>query len=112
MVAEQLASAISTKINKQLPSQDHITPAIVESVIRQYLRATEQPTLGTPEWHRLADILPVFDKVRDHDWLWAQNSRCKYVELRIDMRNLSALLKDRDGNYITPDQLLYQYEGA
>lgn len=45
-------------------------------------------------------------------WQWIKNSRCKYIELRIDMRDGGFIIKDRDGKRISFDQLKYQYKGA
>ena len=47
--------------------------------------------------------------IKKEKWVWLSNSRCKYVELRMDMRNGGFILKDRHGNRITFDELKYQY---
>ena len=43
-------------------------------------------------------------------WKWGKNSRCKYIELRIDTRSGECQIKDRDGELISLEQLMYQYE--
>lgn len=45
-----------------------------------------------------------------HKWAWIRNTRCKYVNVRIDMRNGGFVLEDRDGARISLDQLKYQYK--
>ena len=43
-------------------------------------------------------------------WRWSLNSKCKYITIRIDMRDGMCLLMDRHGNEITLDDLKYQYQ--
>jgi len=40
---------------------------------------------------------------------WTKNNRCKYIELRIDMRTGACLLYDRDGQTIDMDVLRKQH---
>lgn len=56
-------------------------------------------------------VKEVVQKSKNHDWLWICNSECKYVEIRVDMRNGGAVLCNRRGLRISPDQLKYQYKG-
>lgn len=42
-------------------------------------------------------------------WHWPMNTRCKYISLRIDMRDGAFVLLDRDGKRITLEQLRWQY---
>lgn len=44
-------------------------------------------------------------------WSWIWNTRCKYINLRIDMRDGHCLIFDKDNNPITLEQLEYQIEG-
>ena len=60
------------------------------------------------------DSKPIFDIVeksakRDGSWSWARNMQCKYIDLRIDMRDGHCILKDRDGNEIPLSKLEYQH---
>lgn len=43
-------------------------------------------------------------------WSWLGNNRCKYIEIRIDMRDGGFVLLDRDGSRISFDQLKWQYK--
>jgi len=49
-------------------------------------------------------------------WSWARNHQCKYVGLRIDMRDGGFVILNRDGQRISFEQLKWQYrsetEGA
>ena len=46
---------------------------------------------------------------RKREWSWIKNWDCKYINLRIDMRDGGAILVNRAGKRISPDQLKYQY---
>lgn len=53
----------------------------------------------------------ILENTRDRfeGWQWINNSRCKYISLRIDMRDGGFIIVDRDGTRISFDQLKYQY---
>jgi len=44
-------------------------------------------------------------------WSWARNMRCKYITLRIDMRDGGFIITDRDGNRISIEAVKWQYKG-
>lgn len=46
------------------------------------------------------------------DWMWIRNSRCKYVDIRVDTRSMHCVIYDRDRVRITLDELRYQYSSA
>lgn len=58
------------------------------------------------EWVPAQEVL---DIITNEEWCWALNVRCKYVELRIDVRDGKCSIKDRDGNPITLEDVRYQY---
>ena len=64
-------------------------------------------------WDSIDDVIPVvkasMSKELPRKWSWVANSRCKYIELRIDMRDGGCIIKDRKGNRISPAELNYQY---
>jgi len=69
-------------------------------------------------WDSLDDVLPIIaralqDKVgrkaSGEYWTWVRNPKCKYIDLRIDMRDGGCLLTNRDGQRINPEDLAYQY---
>jgi len=43
-------------------------------------------------------------------WQWFKNSECKYIELRIDMRDGGFILKNGEGERISLERLKYQGE--
>lgn len=60
-------------------------------------------------WDHVEDFLKVYNKMKNKKWSWIRNSKCKYVELRIDMRDGGCLIMDRDGNRINPEDFAFQY---
>ena len=44
-------------------------------------------------------------------WSWARNMDCKYVNIRIDMRDGGFILIDSKGKRISLDALKFQYKG-
>lgn len=62
-----------------------------------------------PQWIPVADVMAVIDAAKQGKWTWLLNIRCKYIDLRIDMRDGRCVLKDRDGQVITIEQLKNQY---
>lgn len=63
-------------------------------------------------WDRfMEDVLPVLEAASKRKWTWYRNDRCKYIEVRIDMRDGSCIIKDRHGNRITPEELARQMGG-
>jgi len=61
------------------------------------------------QWHSLDEVLQVLQAVRAGKWHWFANTRCKYIELRIDMRDLGCILRDREGVRISPATLGRQH---
>lgn len=43
-------------------------------------------------------------------WKWFNNTRCKYIEIRMDTRSGECQLKDRNGEFITLGEFMMQYE--
>ena len=68
------------------------------------------------KWIPIAEVLAVFDREyrstsRNHKykWDWIRNPSCKYIDLRIDTRDMCCVIFDRDGKLITLDELRQQY---
>lgn len=55
------------------------------------------------------DILAWMKRVRNGTWIWARNTQCKYVTIRVDTRSGLCSIRDRDGNYIKLHELEWQY---
>jgi len=56
-------------------------------------------------WDHIDDALAVIELARAGRWVWMENPQCKYIELRIDMRDGGCIIKDREGNRIDPATL-------
>jgi len=63
--------------------------------------------LPTDQWVPVADALAV---IQDPRWSWARNSPCKYVELRIDTRDMKCRIYDRDRREISLKDLSRQLD--
>ena len=70
---------------------------------------TKQPTVQKPEWLPVLQVIRAIEIAKDGGWDWCNNTACKYIELRIDMRDDKCLIKDRDGNLIDLTKLLFQH---
>lgn len=79
--------------------------------IRPVQEERDPPSLlGTPRtWAPWDQIKAVVDASIAKEWKWYANTQCKYVELRIDMRDGAALIRNRNGDLISLEQLQYQY---
>lgn len=53
------------------------------------------------DWIPIDGVMEVIQKMRDNKWLWPFNSRCKYITLRLDMRDGHCVIRDRNGNIIS-----------
>jgi hypothetical protein len=60
-------------------------------------------------WDNINDFLTVLRAIPNHEWGWAFNPNCKYVELRVDMRDGGCIIRNRFGQRIDPEHLRYQY---
>lgn len=63
-------------------------------------------------WRPPAEVLRALSAMRRSGWSWTRNTRCKYVDVRIDTRSGRCFVMDRDGKFITLDQLAWQYSKA
>lgn len=61
------------------------------------------------KWIPLQNVFALVEKSKLGIWTWARNTKCKYIDVRIDMRDGDCIIKDRDGNIITLEQLQWQY---
>jgi len=67
------------------------------------------PVRSQPEWIPVTSVIKILKSLKTKGWCWSRNSKCKYIEIRIDMRDQNCILKDRDGNFITLKQLEEQF---
>lgn len=69
---------------------------------------TVQQKQAANVWDHVDDALAVIEMARAGKWVWMENSRCKYIDLRIDMRDGGCLIRDAKGNRINPEDLRKQ----
>lgn len=62
-------------------------------------------------WDHIDDVLPVIEAARAGKWTPYENMACKYIELRIDMRDGGCIIKNAHGERINPDELRKQPYG-
>ena len=81
----------------ETPKPDAETAAIAASIW-----PTAAPAFNP--WHReLARFIALVEASRG---MWLVDSPLKYLELRVDTRSGQFVLKDRDGNRISPDRVV------
>jgi len=59
--------------------------------------------------HNLDQVVDTIKECLNSDWSWSANSDCKYVGIRIDMRNGGLVITNRGDQRISIEQLKYQY---
>lgn len=60
-------------------------------------------------WKPSAEVFETIARLlEDCKWRWSRNTRCKYVDVRIDMRDGKCVLTDRHGKDLTIDELKEQ----
>ena len=59
-------------------------------------------------WDHMADVISVLNKMQSGEWEWYRNSRCKYIEVRIDMRSGNCIIFDGERKRINPSDLAHQ----
>lgn len=59
-------------------------------------------------WDHFGDILPTLKAISRGDWYWGANTRCKYIEIRIDTRDGGCILYDSKRVRISPQQFAHQ----
>jgi hypothetical protein len=85
---------------------------------RASLSAEAEPTddvkqkIASNQWDHFGDLLPTLKAISRGDWYWGANSRCKYIEIRLDTRDGGCLLFDRERVRISPEQFAHQSYGG
>lgn len=60
-------------------------------------------------WDDIDVLFEVIKLSRKHKWSWVKNWNCKYLNIRVDMRDGGCIITDREGQRIGPDALKWQY---
>ncbi len=68
-----------------------------------------QPFKSSEERYPVNEVLSaLYQEVGGSGWEWYLNSKCKYVQLHVDVSEKLCTICDRKGKSITLEQLLYQ----
>lgn len=59
-------------------------------------------------WAPFEAVRLVVEDAIEGRWSWHSNIRCKYIELRVDMRDGHCIIKDRNGSPLTIEELQSQ----
>jgi hypothetical protein len=108
---EQPATA-KTEPVVQVPLVDHVTGdwskwrQVVEA---NRLTATVEQKHHYNVWDHISDVIAVLKRIKEDKWVWYKNARCKYIDVRIDMRDGGCLIKDGNGTRINPSDLAHQH---
>jgi hypothetical protein len=102
-----------------------LTPEFMEALKKQGCYMCSQ--IHTPEylksmafrndhnlWDNLDDVQAI---LKDENWTWGRNIDCKYLNVRIDMRDGGCLIEAASSSHskprrISPKQLRWQYSEA
>lgn len=96
------------------PKQDWDTAyGMAREIFSRWHKDRQSTAEGQPnrDWDHIDDVLPVIELMRSGKWVWGENMRCKYVEVRIDTRDGGCIIKDRHDVRITPAELVKQFDG-
>ena len=87
----------------------HPLSAVCNYCLEHEPRLTPEEKTAMNRWDQIEDFLETYHKMLARKWSWASKMDCKYIELRIDMRDGGCIIADRNGKRISPDQLAWQY---
>lgn len=59
-------------------------------------------------WDNFDDVLEVLQKMRTGEWDWKHISICKYINVRVDSRDMKCVISDRNNKRITLEDLKKQ----
>lgn len=61
------------------------------------------------DWVSIDEVIKILEKMKREEWTWMANSKCKYLNLRVDMRDGHCVIRDRNNSPITLDELNFQH---
>lgn len=84
-------------------------PAAMVEAVATYPDLTVEQKSAANIWDHVDEVLPVIELARAGKWSPYENMACKYIVLRIDMRDGGCILKNAKGERINPADLRKQY---
>lgn len=101
---------------KSLPRPEPFRPFMADWVAAPLPTPKEEPVLviapeaicPPPAKSRWNDtgLLELLQAIKDNPHFWPEDSRLKYLEVRIDTRDMGFVLWDRDRKAVTPDDVM------
>lgn len=88
------------KKTKEQIEQMKQEPVVVPEVIK--------PPEDT-RWYDTQRVIEILQQAMCSQWNWSNNTRCKHIDLKIDMRGHSCQVRDREGIVISIEKLKHQY---
>jgi hypothetical protein len=97
------------RCNKQIPNPDHPLNLVCKKCLDENPKLTAKEKSEMNSWDHVDSFFEVYSKMKNGDWCWYKNIGCKYVELRIDMRDGGCIICNSEGRRINPEALAWQY---
>lgn len=72
------------------------------------MKQTLAQKVASNTWDNLDDVIRIVRRMRAGTWAWMYNPDCKYLDLRVDMRDGGCLIRNRHGVRIDPTDLADQ----
>ena len=90
--------------------EDHeLTAMYIKAFEEELARRESEEKIKNNIWdENLIETVNEIKGLIDGDWSWGYNPQCKYIDIRIDMRDGGFVIRDRDGNRINMEQLKKQ----
>lgn len=97
------------RCNKQIPNPKHPLSIICSACLEENPKHTAKEKNERNLWDHLDSVIEIYQKMKNKEWFWFKNMDCKYIDVRIDMRDGGCIIKQRSGVRINPEELAWQY---
>ena len=97
------------RCNKQMPVPEHPLDVVCKKCLETNPKLTAKEKSEMNSWDHIDSFLEVYQKMKNGEWGWYKNYECKYVELRIDMRDGGCIIYNGERKRINPEELAWQH---
>lgn len=97
------------RCNKQMPTPSHLLDRVCKKCLDVNPNLTAKEKSEMNSWDHIDSFLEVYKRMKEGEWDWFKNFECKYVELRIDMRDGGCIIYNGERKRINPEALAWQY---
>lgn len=97
------------RCEQECDSVNHPLGGVCSSCLAISSKLTTEEKTAMNSWDMIDSVGKVIKMVRAKEWSWVSSADCKYITVRIDMRDGGCIIKDRSGKRIGPDRLAFQY---